>query len=143
MGKYSNDERVDGILQAFVDNLNRMNPGYRIGQSLGTLVAAKDEMDAVRRHGYDNYAHRLGMCLNAQDGFDTAAYSLGGGVLKEAKDLYDKSVKGNMPWRESLTDSYKDMKNNLEGLSYGLQNPDKSCRIWLEDLDYSNNRWKR
>lgn len=28
-----------------------------------------------------------------------------------------------MPWRESLADSYKDMKNNFEGSSYGLKTP--------------------
>ena len=49
-----------------------------------------------------------------------------------------KSIKGNTPWAVSLSDSYKDMKNNFEGLNYGLNNPDKDCRVWLEDLDYEN-----
>lgn len=30
-----------------------------------------------------------------------------------------------MPGPESLADSYKDMKNNFEGLSYGLKTPMK------------------
>lgn len=132
-------EIVDNVMEEVL----RRASYYPVGYSLGTLKSAKDEMDAARRHGYDNYAHRLGMCLNAQNGLDTAAYSLGLGILKEAKDLYDKSIKGNMPWRESLADSYKDMKNNLEGLSYGLQNPDKSCKIWLNDLDMRKNTWKK
>ena len=137
------DERVNGILQNFLDNVNQINFGYRIGDVAGTLAAAKEEMDTVRKNGYDNYAHRLGMCLNGQKGIDSAIYSLGGGILKEASDLYSKSVRGNMPWREALSDSYKDMKNNIEGLKYGLQNPDKSCRVWLNDLDYGVNKWKR
>lgn len=83
------------------------------------------------------------MCQNAQDGWNTATYSLGLGIAKEAKDLYDKSIRGNKPWRESLADSYKDMKNNIEGLKYGLKNPDKPCRIWLKNLDYRTNKWKR
>lgn len=43
---------------------------------------------------------------------------------------------------EILKDSGKDMKNNYEGVVYGLQNPDKSCRIWLNDLDINTNTWR-
>lgn len=116
-------------------------PPVKIGEVAGTLHAAKKEMDAVKKDGYDNYAHRLGMCLNAQRGLDSAAYSFIGGVLKEIYDIARKTPKKGI--KEALKDSKKDMKNNIEGIIYGLTNPDKSCRIWLEDLDYGENEWKK
>ena len=86
------------------------------------------------------------MCLNAQQGADMALYSLGGGILKEAKDIFckttgfcDKQVPFNVAWNDSV----KDMHNNIEGIKYGVQNPDKSCKIWLNGLDYGSNTWKR
>lgn len=128
-------------------------PTVKMGDALGTLYAAKQEMDQVKKDGYDNYAHRLGMCLNAQKGLDSAVYSLGLGVGKEIKDIYNKTHGYTNPKEFftdfipslyiALMDSYKDMGNNIEGIDYGLTNPDKSCRIWLKDLDYGANKWKR
>ena len=40
-------------------------------------------------------------------------------------------------WRRKLG-----REEEKEGLNYGLNNLDKSCREWLEDLDYKNNKWK-
>ena len=57
-------------------------------------------------------------------------------------DLYNKSIKGNKPWKESLSDSLKDLQNNYEGTFYGLTNPDENCRVWLKDLDINTNKWK-
>lgn len=104
-------------------------------------------------------AHRLGMCLNAQGGYFPAALSLGAGMLKEGKDIYCKAFDhkigniGNkvglcnrsnpLSFGEAWDDSAKDMANNIEGIQYGLNNPQKSCRQWLNDLDYRNNRWRR
>ena len=48
-----------------------------------------------------------------------------------------------MPWSESIQDSYKDMKNNMEGINWGLNNPYIDCRIWLSNLDWKNNVWKK
>lgn len=131
-------------------------PTVKMGDALGTLYAAKKEMDEVKKDGYDNYAHRLGMCLNAQKGLDSAIYSLGLGVGKEMKDIYNKTHWNSLnpnpkdmffdfipSLYTALLDSYKDMGNNIEGLDYGLTNPDKSCRIWLKDLDYGENKWKK
>lgn len=145
--------------QAYIDILNgaiEQYPIVRMGDALGTLHAAKKEMDEVKKDGYDNYAHRLGMCLNAQKGLDSAVFSAALGLVKEAKDIYSKthwnSLNGS-PKKvlfdfipslyTALLDSYKDTKNNIEGLSYGLTNPDESCRIWLRDLDYGENKWRR
>lgn len=52
------------------------NPVYRVGKTFGTLHAAKQEMDAVNAVGYDNYAHRLGMCINGQGGPDQYIWCL-------------------------------------------------------------------
>lgn len=121
-------------------------PTVKMGDALGTLYAAKKEMDAIKKDGYDNYAHRLAMCLNAQKGLDSAVYSLGFGVGKEMKDIFCKTTgwcDRKTTLLDALKDSYKDMGNNIEGIDYGLTNPDKSCRIWLKDLDYGANKWKK
>ena len=121
-------------------------PPVKAGEALGTLHASKKEMDAIKKDGYDNYAHRLGMCLNGQRGLDGAAYSLGWGILKEAKDIACKLTgwcDRKTTFGKALEDSKKDMSNNMEGLIYGLTNPDKSCRTWLNDLDYEKNKWKK
>ena len=111
-----------------------------------TLEMAKQEMDRINKGGYDNYAHRLGMCRVGQLTSVTWPYSpaigMGLGILKEGKDLIDKSYYGNMPLDEALSDTLKDMENNFEGLSYGLNNPDRDCREWLKDLDYRRNQWR-
>lgn len=89
---YSNMSLRDELKTRFdLDELNQLkqkycNPirvVYDFGQTVGTvagnLKAAKDEMDEVKKDGYDNYAHRLGMCLNAQGGYVPAAFSIGAG----------------------------------------------------------------
>ena len=124
-----------------IDKLLNYLPEYK------TLKDAKQEMDRINMAGYDNYAHRLAMCRIGQMGASGSILSpgigLGLGVLKEAKDIYDKSIKNDRPWKETLQDSWKDMRNNWEGLNWGLNNPDENCRIWLNDLDYQTNRWRK
>lgn len=135
---------VDNIMQKAVGSLaDRANPIYRAGETLGTLMAAQDEMKQANLIGGDNYYHRLGMCLNAQEGADRAAYSLGLGLAKEALWDYPLKTLRGTPQKEILEDSLKDMKNNYEGIIWGLQNPEKSCKIWLKDLDINTNEWKR
>ena len=118
------------------------NPVYRVGETFGTLHAAKQEMDAVNAVGYDNYAHRLGMCINGQGGPDQYIYGAFLGGLKEGYDIVRKIWKGH-PVIETLQDSYKDMDNTIEALNYGLLHPNDNCRNWLKDFDYKNNRWRK
>ena len=129
------------------NNFKNFNPGIRMGETLGELAASKEEMDARKEDGYDNYAHRYGMYTNAQDGLDKAVYSLGWGLAKEVSDIYKKSVKGNTPLIKTLEDSYKDMKNNIEGVytatKNNLQGNDMDGRLWLDDFDYLHNKWRR
>jgi len=99
-------------------------------------------MDAVNAVGYDNYAHRLGMCINGQGGPDQYIYGAFLGGLKEGYDIVRKIWKGQ-PVIETLQDSYKDMDNNIEALNYGLLHPNDNCRNWLKDFDYKNNRWRK
>ena len=135
--------------QSYIDALNNIFsefPPVKIGEVAGNLKAAKEEMEKVKKDGYDNYAHRLGMCLNGQRGLDSAIYSLGMGVGKELKDIFCKTsgyCGKKDTFINNLKDSWKDTKNNLEGVSYGLTNPNESCRIWLQDLDYGANKWKK
>lgn len=117
-----------------------LHPAYRIGEAAGNLRAAQQEMNEARQDGYDNYAHRLGMCLNGQGGVDQYLYSLGGGIAKEAYDIARKTQK--IGFTNAWNDSVKDMRNNFEGLNYGFLNSDSSCREWLQNLDYKNNKWR-
>ena len=64
-----------------------------MGEVAGELAASKEEMEEVNSPGYDNYAHRYGMYTNAKDGLDKAVYTLGGGALKEVKDIYSENYK--------------------------------------------------
>lgn len=90
------------------------------------------------------------MYTNAQDGIDKAAYSLMWGAAKEAKDLFSKTL-GNKEFyyspietgKKAILDSIKDTKNNLEGIRFGLQNPNLDGGTWLNDLDYKTNTWKK
>ena len=91
----------------------------------------------------DNYYHRLEMHDAGTLGLSGALAGFAGGLAKEGYDLYSKSLKGDMPWRESLSDSYKDMKNNIEGLFRGLTHPDENGINWLKNLDIKTNTWKK
>ena len=48
---------------------NPIKSVYDFGQTVGTvagnLSASMKDMQTANKIGYDNYAHRLGMCLNA------------------------------------------------------------------------------
>ena len=124
-----------------IDKLLSYLPEYK------TLKDAKQEMDRINMVGYDNYAHRLAMCRIGQMGASGSILSprIGEilGLGKEAYDIYNKSVKGSRPWSKTLYDSFKDLNNNYESLNWGLNNPDKDCRIWLKDLDFRENEWKK
>ena len=37
---------------------------------------------------------------------------------------------------------YFSREEHLE-LKYTLTNPNESCRVWLQDLDYGANEWKK
>lgn len=121
-------------------------PTYTIPMSLSNLMSAKSEMETLKRVGYDNYAHRLGMCESARMGKLGALSAIGLGILKEGKDLAEKTFGLNgqkkIGFKKAIEDSKKDMSNNMEGITFGLTNPEKSCRIWLENLDYKNNKWR-
>lgn len=105
------------------------------------LYNKKREMEQANQDGYDNYAHRLAMCENAQNGPFDALVSLGGGIAKEAYDLKKKIPQQG--FIKPIQDSIKDMSNNIEGLQYGLTHPFNDCRKWLNNLDIKNNIWKK
>lgn len=116
-------------------------PTYPMGYSIASLVSAKREMDNKKKAGFDNYAHRLGMCESAKNGYVSAGTSLVSGAIKEVIDCARKT--GKIGLKKAVSDSIKDMKNNIEGLSYGLKGDGKSCREWLGDLNYKTNEWRK
>lgn len=122
--------------------INDINPLYAIGYAYSMLNNAKKEMEKKNVINSDNYYHRLGMCDASQIGGNGYLAGLGLGVLKELYDFIVKTKDG-IPVKDILSDSYKDMKNNIEGANYGLNNPDKSCYKWLENLDINDNTWKK
>lgn len=134
--KMKKDDKIRLLLSLF--------PGDH-DKSFDVLNNYREEMERVNIPYSDNYYHRLGMCENAQQGRPIS--TLDDGILKELYDFYrkDKSVnkKGTMGYRDALDDSFKDMKNNLEGVLLGLKNPKSECRILLEGLDWKSNTWKR
>ncbi len=154
-------KREMSLSQKIVDKALGGLPEYQ------ALLKAKAEMDDAGLINGDNYYHRLGMCNIGQlEGISetrkrNVSKMLGG--LKEANDFYKKVIakipRNPQALKEmrdnpiemlafilhstgDIYDSKKDMQNNKEGLNYGLNNLDKSCREWLEDLDYKNNKWK-
>ena len=73
-----------------------------------TLKDAKNEMDRMNMVGYDNYAHRLGMCRIGQMGnvnFLSPTVGVTLGALKEVKDIYDKSIKNMLLIKKQLITS--------------------------------------
>lgn len=129
-------------LADMVNNMSKYQAPYRMGQTAGILHSSLNEMKTAQIPGGDNLYHRLAMCRAAQGGADQYLYALGAGLLKEGVDIVRKISKGK-PVIETIKDSGKDIKNNLEGLNYGLHNPNKNCRIWLNDLDIKTNTWKK
>lgn len=132
--------------EALAELLMQDGPEF-IKRPLSVLSENKKEMEQTNRIGADNYYHRKAMCENAQNGYVDAFTSLLLGIGKEGIDFYnkDKSINGNgkMSATEALTDGYKDMKNNIEGLLLGLKNPNIDCKILLENLDWGTNKWRK
>lgn len=125
-----------------------------LGTEAGFAKAAYDNLRNNQKQmvnsntvGSDNYFHRKGMCEIGQGGYNEALLGLVAGASKEGRDITCKSFgkcgekKQNIS--DVLSDSYKDMKNNIEGLNLGLQNRDKSCKILLNNLDWKTNTWKK
>jgi hypothetical protein len=152
-----NGLQVDGYLKPLGETINKINEGlremkdslvkkaYSFKGDFDNLKNKKDEMYRKKIEGGDNYYHRLAMCENAQKGKDDADFSFGLGALKEGKDIFCKTTgfcDKKLSFSKALSDSKKDMSNNIEGLNYGLNNPDKDCRVWLKDLDRKTNTWR-
>lgn len=125
-----------------------------VGTEAGFAKAAYDnlrnnqqQMVASNTVGSDNYFHRKGMCEIGQGGYDEAMIGLLAGGAKEIRDVTCKSLgkcgekKQNLS--DVLSDSYKDIKNNVEGVYLGLQNRNKSCKILLQNLDWGENTWNK
>ena len=129
-----------------VKALEEYVPAYK---PIKNLIDKKRELDKLKGtgiHGGDNYYHRLAMCENAQMGNLEAAISRIAGFGNEAKDIIKKTYGIGVertPYIKNLRDSIKDILNNDEGLNLGLQNPEKDCKILLQDLDWETNTWKK
>lgn len=124
------------VTYPFAEALGATYPVYK------NLKLRKEQMEQENRNGADNYYHRLGMHDAGSLGLGGALVGLGGGILKEAYDIKRKVVDDKKPLWPTLSDSKKDMMNNLEGLWHGLTKPEEDGRVWLKDLDIKTNVWK-
>ncbi len=88
--------------------------------------------------GIDNYYHALLQCKLAQISPTSKDWGLRMGYGKEIYDYYKK--KGNMPMQTIISDSRKDLKNNLYGSNLGYNNPYKNCEDMLDEFRTENMR---
>ena len=88
--------------------------------------------------GIDNYYHALLQCKLAQISPTSRDWGLRMGYGKEIYDYYKK--KGNMPMQTIISDSRKDLKNNLYGSNIGYNNPYKNCEDMLDEFRTENMR---
>lgn len=137
-------DRIERIIQL----LENRAPEF-VHKPARNLVNRLDEMNKYKGtgiHGADNYYHRLAMCENAQMGFPEMVVSLGGGLAKEAVDIYCKTRgecgEKKIGFIEAVKDSAKDMGNNIGGSFLGLPISKKNCKLLLENLDWETNTWK-
>ena len=114
------------------------------------LVNRLDEMNKYKGtgiRGADNYYHRLAMCENAQMGLPEMIASFGGGLAKEAIDIYCKTRgecgEKKTSFIDAIKDSAKDMGNNVDGLFLGLPTSKKDCKLLLEGLNWETNTWEK
>ena len=70
------------------------------------------------------------------------AESIARKITYDVADFIKKTARGN-PVLDTIKDSLKDIGNNWQGTVYGVMNPDKDCKVWLEDLDWKNNKFIR
>lgn len=137
---FSREAMVNALLgmPSFISNPTKVwqNNEKELNRYIGTGVK-----------GADNYYHRKAMCENAQKGYIDAMVSLLLATGKEVVDFKDKdksiSESGSLSAYDAGRDSVKDMRNNLEGMFLGLQNPEIDCKILLKDLDWESNTWKK
>lgn len=136
---------MDFSREAMVNALLGMPPV--ISKPTQVWVNNEKELYASKKDGSDNYYHRKAMCENAQKGYIDAMVSLLLATGKEFVDFKDKdksiSESGSLSAYDAGRDSVKDMRNNLEGMFLGLQNPEIDCKILLRDLDWKSNTWKK
>ena len=142
-GGYISSQSKSNLWDKIKDEVVRNATFYPVGYAIGSLHAAKQEMDGVNKKGYDNYAHRLGMAQIGQESNRTPAAYMWGDMLGQVKEMYDldkKTLQGNNII-DTIGDGMKDLGNNDEGLNWGRNNPDKNPRSWLKNLDYKHNVW--
>ena len=116
---------------------------YLIGRGEADLKILFDNQQELKEKNIkfsDNYYHRKASCEASKLGIADALATLGWGLAKETAEFPYKWHKDGLD--SASYDYVKDMNNNIEGIIYGLTNPEKDCNIWLKDLDMERNKWK-
>jgi len=132
--------------------------GFRIRRVWTDLCAGNQEKEDIKRKRIvradgkpirgrkhaDNYAHSVTDAKIAQRGKIDAMIAYGFGVAKECRDMVInvyKSATGqnSVTLKESFLDSCKDMRNNVRGLKWGLENPTGDAEEYFAQLDLAKN----
>ena len=119
-----------------------------IGRSLTEGNQMKEDLEQGKyeglpnQHHADNYAHRYADAKIGQKGAAAAAVGYAIGVGKEVFDVSRKVLRGDNV-KETLKDSMKDIKNNMEGLKWGYEHPNQDPHEWLAELDLDTNTFKK
>jgi len=104
----------------------------------GKKIVGIDGKPIKDKENADNYAHSITDAKIAQRGADEALIAGTIGVLKEGYDVVTKVFRGDNV-KQVFKDGYKDMKNNLRGLKWGLQNPNGDAEKYFAQLDLKKN----
>lgn len=119
---------------------NDLNEGNQQKKDIeGKKIVNPDGTPIKGKEHADNYAHSLADAKIAQRGKTDAAIAFTIGVAKEGYDLVTKVGRGDNI-KETLKDGYKDMQNNLRGLSWGLRNPNGNAEEYFAQLDLDRNQ---
>lgn len=136
-----------GIWAKIENKAKKILENTKVGRELNAGNQMKEDLEQGKYEGLpnqphaDNYAHRYADAKIGQQGKAAATAGFAIGVGKELVDITHKILRGDNI-KETLKDSYKDMKNNLDGLKWGLQHPNQDPHEWLAELDLDSNTFK-
>ena len=121
-------------------NLYKNDGFYAIGKKYGTpsvQQASHLAEELAPEKISDTNKHSAVSCVGASGGALSALETLGGGVAKEVKDIYEKSTDPNLRKQYGgiggiLSDSFKDLKNDFQATWTGFcaENP-QVCKKYL------------
>ena len=137
-----------GFFETVADKAKKLLNKTAVGRELNAGNQMKEDLEQGKFEGLpnlhhaDDYAHRYADAKIGQRGATAVATGFVIGVGKEVFDITHKIIRGDNV-KETLKDSLKDMRNNIEGLKWGYTHPDEDPHEWLAELDLETNTFKK